>query len=256
MDLVKEFRKDQLKVEVYDNRDLLGQYAAKGAIEALKKALEEKEEVNVIFAAAPSQSEFLATLTGNKDIDWERVNALHLDEYIGLEKEADQLFVRFLTDNVFSKANFKNVFTMDFSEGNVKEEISRYSDLIEKYPIDIAFIGIGENGHIAFNDPPVADFEDEKLVKEVQLDNKCRQQQVNDKCFEKIDDVPLTAATVTIPAIMRAKNIFCMVPAITKAEAVDQTINGEITTACPASILRRHPNTTLYLDRDSASKIL
>lgn len=255
MSLIKEFMVDKMNVKVYSEREFMGSSAAKEAIECLKELLDKKEEVNVIFAAAPSQSEFLLELTKEKSINWTRVNAMHLDEYIGLEKDSKQRFVYFLNENVFNKAPFKNVYAMDFAKG-VKEELSRYETILKNNPIDVAFIGIGENGHIAFNDPGVADFQDKLLIKEVVLDEACRQQQVNDKCFDSLEEVPKTAATVTVPLIMSAKRIFCMVPATTKANAVKRTIDGDISEDCPSTILRSHDNATLYLDSDSAKYIL
>lgn len=254
--MIKEFLAEKMLVKIYSDREEMGKGAAKEAIAHLKELLAEKEEVNVIFAAAPSQSEFLSELTNEKSIDWSRVNAMHLDEYIGLADGAKELFANFLKDNIFDKANFKNCYLMDFSGGDVNAEIARYESILKSHPLDVAFIGIGENGHIAFNDPGVADFEDPLLIKEAILDERCRQQQVNDGCFPTIDDVPKTAATVTVPLIMSAKRIFCIVPAITKAKAVERTINGDITEEWPSTILRTHSCTTLYLERDSSKYIL
>lgn len=254
--MIKEFLAERMMVRVYSDREEMGKGAASEAVSHLKQLLSEKDEVNVIFAAAPSQSEFLDELTNEKFIDWSRVNAMHLDEYIGLEKSAKELFANFLKDNIFEKVNFKNYYLMDFSNGDVSAEIARYEDILKANPLDIAFIGIGENGHIAFNDPGVANFNDPLLIKEAILDDTCRQQQVNDGCFPTIDDVPKTAATVTIPLIMSAKKIFCMVPAISKAKAVERTINGDIIEDFPSTILRTHKNATLYLDRESSKYIL
>lgn len=218
--------------------------------------MSEKEEINVIFAAAPSQSEFLFELMKTTDIDWSRVNAMHLDEYIGLKSRADQLLAKFLKENIFDKAIFKKIHTMNFMNNEVEDELIRYSKILKEHPLDIAFIGIEEIGHIAFNDPWVANFNDPLLIKEVKLDKKCRQQQVNDGCFKSLSEVPTTAATVTLPHIISAKRIFCIVPAASKAEAINRTIYDKINENCPATILRNHENTTLYLDKDSAKYIL
>lgn len=253
--MTKTLKKDELMIKIFENRELLGKSAAEDGIKKLEILTKNNSEVNVIFAAAPSQVEFLRNLAESNNIIWTKVNAFHLDEYIGLEEDSDELFSKFLEDNIFSKVEFKNVYTMNFSNRDIDDEIKRYSTIIDEHPIDIAFIGVGENGHIAFNDPPVADFTDEKTVKKVTLDNKCRQQQVNDGCFDNIMDVPKEAATVTIPTIMKSKNIYCMVPGKTKSKAIGDMINGPITTNCPASILRKHNNCTLYLDIDSSSEL-
>ena len=149
----------------------------------------------------------------------------------------------------------KKVYFLNGDAENLQKELQRYADLLMKHPIDVACIGIGENGHIAFNDPAVADFEDRKLVKLVTLDEACRNQQLGEGWFPTFDDVPEQALTLTIPAIMSCKSISCVVPDDRKANAVYNTLYGEISTDCPASILRTHPNTTLFLDSDSASKI-
>ena len=207
----------------------------------------------MIFAAAPSQNEVLASLALDKEIPWERVNAFHMDEYIGLPADAPQGFGNFLKAHIFGLAPFKSVNYMDISAEDAEAECARYSALLAQYPTDIVVMGIGENGHIAFNDPPVADFADPKAVKPVLLDEICRNQQVNDGCFATIDDVPKYAITLTVPTLFAGKNLFCIVPAKTKANAVKATICGEIGEACPATILRRHENAILYLDGDSSS---
>ncbi len=249
------FNKDNLKVNVYDSRDAMGAAAAADVKKAILRALDKKENINMIFAAAPSQNEVLANLANDKEIPWGRVNAFHMDEYIGLDKNAPQGFGNFLRDHIFGIAPFKSVNYIRIDAPDAEEECERYSDLLRKNPVDIVVLGIGENGHIAFNDPPFADFNDGKLVKSVKLDEVCRNQQVNDGCFAKIDDVPTHALTLTVPALMSGKELYCIVPAKTKANAVKETLFGEITPACPASVLRTHECATLYLDPDSASLI-
>jgi glucosamine-6-phosphate deaminase len=248
----RQFTKDKLRVEIYPNREAMGKAAAAAAISKIREVLTEKDEVNVVFAAAPSQNEFQEALTSADGIPWERIRAFHLDEYLGLPSDAPQRFSVFLDEHVFKKVNFREVHYLRGDCPSPEAEAERYADLLRKYPLDFAFIGIGENGHIAFNDPPVADFEDPFLVKIVTLDERCRMQQVNDGCFESIDLVPTQALTLTIPAIMSARFIYCMVPGTTKTEAVKETIEGDIGTHCPASILRRHDAAILYLDRDAA----
>jgi glucosamine-6-phosphate deaminase len=243
------------KVQVYETRAEMGKCAAEEAVRALKEILKAKEEVNCIFAAAPSQNEFLKYLS-NADIDWCRVNAFHMDEYIGLEKGDGRLFSSFLTDKIFSRVPFKKVYLINDAGASDEEKLENYSKLLKEKPADITFMGIGENGHIAFNDPHVADFKDDNLVKVVDLDEKCRTQQVNDGCFASLVEVPRYAVTLTIPALMKAKRVFCMVPAKTKAEAVKNTVLGEISEKCPATIMRRHTDAVLYLDKDSAQYLL
>ena len=231
----------------------MGVAAAADVKAAILRALEGKETINMIFAAAPSQNEVLANLASDKEIPWGRVNAFHMDEYIGLDKDAPQGFGNFLREHIFGIAPFKSVNYIRIDAPGADAECERYSALLREYPVDIVVLGIGENGHIAFNDPPFADFEDEKLVKSVKLDEVCRNQQVNDGCFASISDVPTHALTLTVPALMSGKELYCIVPAATKAKAVYATLNGEITPSCPASVLRTHKNATLYLDPDSAS---
>ena len=250
---MKTFKKDNLNVNVYSSRDEMGAAAAADVKAAILRALGEKEEINMIFAAAPSQNEVLANLATDKQIPWGRVNAFHMDEYIGLDKNAPQGFGNFLRDHIFGIAPFKSVNYIRIDAPDAEEECERYEKLLRANPVDIVVLGIGENGHIAFNDPPFADFDDKKLVKTVKLDEVCRNQQVNDGCFAKIDDVPTHALTLTVPALMSGKELYCIVPAKTKANAVAATVNGEITPDCPASVLRTHVAATLYLDPDSSS---
>ena len=250
---MKTFTKDQLRVNVYSSRDEMGRAAAADVKAAILRALADKETINMIFAAAPSQNEVLANLAIDREIHWERVNAFHMDEYIGLDKIAPQGFGNFLHSHIFGIAPFKSVNYIRIDAPDAEKECRRYEKLLSENPTDIVVLGIGENGHIAFNDPPFADFDDERLVKTVKLDEVCRNQQVNDGCFARIEDVPTHALTLTVPALMSGKELYCIVPAKTKANAVERTVNGEITEDCPASVLRTHPHATLYLDPDSAS---
>ena len=250
---MKTFNKDLLKVNIYPSRDAMGAAAASDVKAAILRLLSEKETINMIFAAAPSQNEVLANLANDKEIPWGRVNAFHMDEYIGLDKDAPQGFGNFLRDHIFGIAPFKSVNYIRIDAPDADEECARYSALLRENPVDIVVLGIGENGHIAFNDPPFADFDDDKLVKPVKLDEVCRNQQVNDGCFATISDVPTHALTLTVPALMSGAELYCIVPAITKAKAVYETVNGEITENCPASVLRTHKCATLYLDPDSSS---
>lgn len=256
MELIKEMQAGKLKVKAYDSRQSMGVAAAKEAAAAITQVLSSRSECNIIFAAAPSQNEFLAALIEDQSIEWSKINGFHMDEYIGLDPEAPQGFGNFLKNRIFSKVPFKTVNYINGNEINYEAECARYSELLKQNPPDIVFMGIGENGHIAFNDPHVALFNDDKMIKVVDLDEKCRNQQVNDGCFKSIDQVPTHAFTLTIPTLVSSKYIFCMVPAKAKAEAVFNTIKGEIKESCPASILRTHDNAVLYIDQDSGSMVL
>lgn len=247
------FDKEMLTVKIFPSREKMGKEAAKDVSETIGKLLEAKDEINMIFAAAPSQNDFTKELLSDKFIKWERINAFHMDEYIGLSKDAPQGFGNFLKEKLFAHLPFKSVHYLNGTAADAEQECKRYSSLLMQYPVDIVCLGIGENGHIAFNDPPVADFRDAEIVKVVELEQACRQQQVNDKCFASIDLVPRKALTVTIPALLKAKYMFCIVPSALKAPAVYKTLKGEISEKCPATILRTKKDAVLYLDEDSAS---
>lgn len=256
MAIIKEFQADKLKVKVFATRQEMGEEAARDMSIVLKDIIEKKGEANIIFASAPSQNEFFNSLVQIEGIEWEKVNAFHLDEYIGLAEDAPQGFGNFLRDKIINKVAFKSISFLNGNAENLKDELKRYTDLLKKNPADIVCIGIGENGHIAFNDPHVAFFDDPLIVKIVELEDRCKNQQVNDGCFSKIEEVPTHALTLTIPAIMSGKHLFCMVPGKTKADAVTNTIKGDIEEACPASILRTHERTIMYTDKDSGTDIL
>lgn len=251
---MKEFKVEGLKVKVADSRLLMGKAAAEDIRARMLALLSEREYINVIFAAAPSQNETLASLLEYEDIDWTRVNAFHMDEYVGLPKDAPQRFGNYLSEHIFSHKPFRSINFIDPSN-TAEAERARYTALLKEFPVDIVILGIGENGHIAFNDPGVADFNDKEMIKVVLLDDICRNQQVNDGCFAKIDDVPTHALTLTVPTLFSASSLFCSVPAKTKAWAVKETLNGTIDEHCPATIMRRHADATLYCDPDSASLI-
>lgn len=250
---MKTFTKDLLKVCIYPSVEEMGKAAADDVAERIKMLLAEKDEINMIFAAAPSQSAFLSSLIANSEIEWNRINAFHMDEYLGIDRSMCQSFGNFLSRSIFSHVPFKSVNYIDGVAADVAAECERYSKLLEEHPVDIVCLGIGENGHIAFNDPAFADFNDSKLVKVVQLDEVCRGQQVHEKCFETLDLVPKEAMTLTIPALLRADWMFCIVPFTNKAPAVKRMIEGEISEACPATILRKKANSCLYLNTDSSS---
>lgn len=249
---IRKFEVDKLGVEVYVDRDDLGTAAGLYAAEKLRAALQEKEEVRVIFAAAPSQNETLETLVAAPNIDWKRVVGLHMDEYIGLDADAPQRFSAYLYEHLVKWVPFKSFYYLDDTSLGLEpdEIIRRYTRILNAGPIDLVCMGIGENGHIAFNDPPAA-FDDPKPIKVVDLDDVCRQQQVNDGCFPNFDAVPKQAVSLTIPTLMSAKSLVCAVPAQTKRAAVTRTLTGEISPDCPATVLRHHSDARLYADTDS-----
>ncbi len=250
----RSFFVDSLQVHIYPDRQTAGSAAAEWVTAALRRVLQEKSQARMVFAAAPSQNEFLAALIQQPDIDWSRVTAFQMDEYLGLPPDAPQLFQTYLHEHLFRHVPLGAVHKMQPQLGP-QEACAQYARLLQEAPIDVVCMGIGENGHIAFNDPPVAEFNDPEIVKVVELEPACRQQQVNDGCFASIDAVPKLAMTMTIPALMAARLSSVVVPGPTKAEAVFHTLNDPISPACPATILRRHPRAVLFLDRDAAGRL-
>jgi glucosamine-6-phosphate deaminase len=256
---IARFREDSLEVYVYENRALAGRAAAHGIVQAIRSRQRDQGIANVVFAAAPSQDEFLAGLVAADDIDWSRVTAFHMDEYLGIDADHPVSFRRYLQERLFRLVGL-GAERLKLIPG---EQVDRplqtclaYEDVLQANPTDIVCAGIGENGHLAFNDPPVADFLDPVLVKVVRLDAACRNQQLNDGCFERLADVPTHAYTLTIPALLRAPVVSVVVPGPRKANAVLTTLRGPIGESCPATALRQHPGARLYLDRESARLVL
>ncbi len=240
---------DTLNIRIYGSRSEMGEAAAKDAAACIQQVIAEKGEANIIFAAAPSQNEFLQSLF-QKPIDWARVNALHMDEYIGLSPDAPQGFGNFLRRTLFDHVPLKSISYIAFPGLSAQEMTSRYTRILAIYPPDIVCMGIGENGHIAFNDPGEADFADPVPVKVVNLDTACRQQQVNDGCFSSFCEVPKQAITLTIPTLVQVPHVLCIVPGAAKANALRDAAYGPITEACPASILRRKKDAMLYTETE------
>lgn len=249
-----ERRVDQLLVKTYATRQDMGAAAAIDIAEELRRLLSSQAAVRMIFASAPSQSDVLGSLVRADGIDWSRVTAFHMDEYIGLPQAAPQRFANWLDDFFFSKVPLAAAHRID-PGADPAATARNYAQLLGEAPIDLVQLGIGVNGHIAFNDPPVADFADILDVKVVDLDLECRQQQVDDDCFSSLAEVPAQAITLTVPRLLRANKLFCMVPTRAKRAAVDAALNGPIVESCPASVLRRHPDCTVYLDADSDPEI-
>lgn len=248
------FKKDKLTVKIFENRKLMGEAVADAVSHKINELLIKQPFVNIIFGAAPSQNDFFESLL-KKDIDWARLNAFHMDEYVNLAADAPQGFGNFLKERLFDLAPFN---TINYINGNVadyKAECLRYTALLKEFETDIVCLGIGENTHLAFNDPHVADVNDPYFVKRVDLDEACRAQQVNDGCFATIDEVPTHALTLTLPALLKAPFAFCTVPTEKKAQAVYHTLNEEISDNFPSTLLRNHNNAVLFLDELSSKKV-
>ncbi len=250
----KQFTVENLKVSVYDGPDEIGKAAADFVAKKLNGAIQQNGSANLILATGASQFSFLEALQ-KKEIDWKKITVFHLDEYKGISDTHPASFRKYLKERILDAVAPKKVYFLNGDAEDIDQEVRRYEDELKKHTIDVACIGIGENGHIAFNDPPVADFQDPKLVKVVELDEACRNQQLGEGWFPSFEDVPTHALTLTIPAILRSKSISCVVPDVRKAEAVYNSLYGPISTACPGSILRTHDDAILFLDEGSASKI-
>jgi glucosamine-6-phosphate deaminase len=251
--LIDSFRADKLNVYVYDTRANMGAAAGGVVAEEIRGLVKSRGRAVGIFASAPSQNEFLAALVETPGIDWSRVVGFHLDEYLGMDEQAPQSFRRFLIDRLVSKVALSEFHGLRGEVDDGAAESERYSELLAANPPDFAVLGIGENGHLAFIDPPFCDFDDPQRVKVVELDEICRAQQVNDGAFATIDEVPHQALSLTIPTIMTRPRLFAIVPGPAKRQAIKSTIEGPVATTCPASILRRHPDAHLFMDRESAS---
>lgn len=250
----------RLAVEIHADRPALGLAAARAAAAHIRDVIREKGEARVIFACAPSQDEFISSLIAVAKepvtaVDWSKVTAFHMDDYVGLTAKHPQSFRHYLQTHLLQHVNIGKFHPLPAEEPDTAGVCARYSALLADKPIDLICLGIGENGHIAFNDPPVANFEDPALVKIVELDDACRHQQVNDGCFPTFNDVPRHAFSLTVSIFRRARRLSIHVPGPRKAAAVKATIEGRITLDCPASILRLHPDATLYIDAGSAQSL-
>ncbi|MEQ8217527.1 MAG: glucosamine-6-phosphate deaminase [Arenibacter sp.] len=250
----KSFQIENLSIKIYGQTKEMGAAAADYVTSKLNDAIVEKGEANLILATGASQFSFLEAMQ-TKEIDWGKITVFHLDEYKGISESHPASFRKYLKERILNRVAPKKIYFLNGDAANLQLEINNYEEALKAHPIDIACIGIGENGHIAFNDPAVADFNDPKLVKVVELDEACRNQQLGEGWFPSFADVPKEAVTLTITAIMNCKAISCVVPDQRKAQAVYNSLYGDIGTSCPASILRTHPETVLFLDRASASMI-
>jgi glucosamine-6-phosphate deaminase len=247
------FTVDALQVKVYATPDDLALAAAMEARQALREALAARGTAAAILASATSQIKFLDCLAAGNGVDWAKITLFHLDEYLGLAADHPASFRRFLRQHAAEKLRPRYFHYLEGDALQPLEECERYGRLLKAQPIDLCCLGIGENGHVAFNDPSVADFTDPRVVKIVKLDLKCRMQQVGEGLFPHLPAVPQYALTLTIPELCSAKRMLCVVPEKRKAQAVKDALHGPIQTHCPASVLRKQPHATLFLDVDSAS---
>ena len=251
----RSYKVDRLSVNVFSDRAGMGKAAAEQAAAILRAAIARQGRARIIVASAPSQNELIAGLATAPGIDWSRVTVFHMDEYVGISASHPASFRNYQQQHLLKLVRPAAFAGIHGEMPDPEAECARYAALLAESPVDLVCMGVGENGHIAFNDPPVADFADPKRVKVVELDDVCRQQQVNDGCFPDFNSVPRQAITLTCPTLMSGRALVCVVPGPRKAAAVAAMLDGKITTACPAGILRQHPAATLFLDVDSASKI-
>jgi len=247
---------DQLSVHIHPDRVAMGRAAAVWAHAHIKACVAFRGSARVILASAPSQDDFCVALAGLAVAEpafWARVVAFHMDEYVGLARIHPQSFSSYLREHFFHRVRVAEFHPIRGDAPDPETEAVRYAKLLASAPIDLIGLGIGENGHVAFNDPPIADFDDPVAVKVVELDRVCRQQQVNDGCFATIEAVPRLALSITLPVFARASMLSCHVPTVRKAAAVLATLTGPVAASCPATVLRLHPNAALHLDPAAAS---
>jgi glucosamine-6-phosphate deaminase len=242
-----------MKLEIFDTRFALGQAAADDAAKIIQQSIAERDVAYLIAATGASQFEFLDALVV-RNIEWSKVVFFHLDEYAGLSETHPASFRRYLKERIIDRVHPRAFHLIDGEAADVVEECKRVGELISQQQIDTAFVGIGENGHLAFNDPP-ADFETEEPYIVVELDEDCRKQQVGEGWFATLNDVPRRAISMSIKQILKARNILCIAPEQRKAEAVRNCVELEVSPVRPASILQRHSNVKLYLDRESSSRL-
>ena len=250
-DVPAEARKvDKMSVLTFATREQMGLGAAADIASELRHLLAQQSIVRVIFAAAPSQKDMLSGLVASHGIDWSRVTAFHMDEYISLPPSAPQRFANWLKRHFFDHIPIGQMHLLT-PEPEPHSAAASYAEELARAPIDIVCLGMGTNGHLAFNDPPAADFDDPMDVRIVELPSACQLQQVDDGAFATLAEVPSRALTLTIPRLLRSRRVFCVVPGKSKRQAVYETLYGDIDPRCPASILRTHPACQLYLDSDS-----
>ncbi len=247
---------EELCVSVYSTNQEMGSAAAQVAAATIRNAVREKGLAHIIIATGNSQLTFLTALREMPEIDWSRVNIFHMDEYVGIDPNHPASFPQFLHHHFLSYIKPKAFYPVPGQARDLDKACREYEQLLRAHPADLCALGFGENGHLAFNDPPFADFNDPVWVKVVKLDEVSRRQQVGEGHFARLDQVPTHAITLTIPALLSAKRILALVPEARKADAVVRALRGPITIDCPGSIMRKTAHAHLFLDRDSAAKIL
>jgi len=245
---------DRMQVRIFQTNQLMGQAAARDFAESLSKILRKQEKAAIIFACANSQLTFLNSLRDVKGIAWDRIIVFHMDEYLGMSDQHPASFARFIREKLVEAVRPGGFYPLNGDAPDARTELKRYTDLMRKYPPHVCVLGIGENGHLAFNDPP-ADFHTKELIHIVNLDPACRTQQVNEGHFPTLDKVPKQALSLTVPALLAPEHVLAIVPEKRKAAAIQAALNGPVSPDCPASILRTHSNVALYLDKDSASSL-
>ncbi len=251
----KQFQVEGLKVEIYPNSKAAGAAAAQAAANALRDLVRSRDAVSVIFATGASQFDTLDTLTAMAGLPWDQVSGFHMDEYVGIPADHPASFRRYLRERLTQKVRMREFFEIDGNAPDPEETARQYAEKLRSAYPQLCLLGIGENGHLAFNEPEVADFHDPLDAKIVQLDTLCRQQQTAEGWFANAADVPESAITLTIPALLRVPQLIASVPGKRKSTIVRRALEEVISTACPATILRTHPNATLYLDFDSAKEL-
>lgn len=254
--MTSELVVDAMQVRVFPDAHELGDAAAIHAAAVISDAIDARGVANVMFASGNSQVEFLCALTTSTDVDWSRVVGFHMDEYLGIPATHPASFRRYMSERIAGVVDLQAFREIAGDAPDPDAECARYAALLRVAPLDLCCLGIGENGHLAFNDPPVADFDDPLDVKIVALDEACRNQQVGEGHFVSFADVPTHAITVTIPALLRARCVLAIVPEARKRAPVRHTLHDTVSTACPATILRTQPHTTLYLDAASAGDLV
>jgi glucosamine-6-phosphate deaminase len=249
----RSFTCARMTVEVHPDRPALGLAAARCVAAHIRDEVARRGQAVVVFASAPSQNELLAALRADPSVPWTRLTAFHLDEYVGVGRDHPASFRRFLVDRLFDHVPVGAFHGLDGKAADLRAECARYADHLRREAPSLALLGIGENGHLAFVDPPMCDFHDPEDVRVVELDEACRRQQVHDGGFDRLEDVPRQGLSLTIPRLLSIPRAVAIVPGPAKRAAVTAAVDGPVTTACPASILRRHGDARLFLDEASAA---
>lgn len=253
--ITRSFHAGSLAVEFCESAEAVGKAAAEQAAERLRALAAQNESVSVIFATGASQIATLVALAAIPDLPWDQVVGFHMDEYLGLSDQHPASFRRYLREHLTGRVRMRHFYEIDGTAEDAQAACRKYAESLRKQNPQLCLLGIGENGHLAFNDPAEADFEDPLDMKVVSLDAPCRQQQVNEGWFPSLAEVPKQALTLTIPALLRVPELILSVPGKRKARIVNRALNEAISTQCPATILRKHPHATVYLDPDSAAEL-